>query len=325
MRIAIDLPTKRGDGKMTYVYRCLLLLMMTVSPFLRANGQETYEEWVARGLQAAEHDSLLEAEGAFKQALKVSPADYRNVLLFSNLGRVQETIYWQRLEAAKGEGVERVTDSLLAQVSEDKRKPSQLAEQAIESYTMALNFAPNSVPVLAARAQMYLRMHLWEKAIHDFTSLVDLRPDNTVARNYRAYAYVQLRRFDEAHVDYERILSKDPTSYEARLGLAILEQKMGHLDRAVEQMDLLVTANPDSVELYSVRASIYAENHQPELALMDLDHAVEAAPQNTDYLLARGYLHLECGNKRLARHDFEQALRLGVPISTVQKALKECQ
>lgn len=316
---------EKGDKKMTYVYRCLLLLTMTLFPFLRGNSQTTYEEWVARGLQAAEHDSLLVAERAFKHALKVSPADYRNVLLFSNLGRVQEMLYWQRMEASRVEGVERVNDSLLRTVTSDKRKPSQLADEAIESYTMALNFAPNSVPVLAARAQMYMRMHLWEKAIHDFTTLVDLRPDNTVARNYRAYAYVQLRRFDEAHVDYERILSKDPTSYEARLGLAILEQKMGHLDRAVERMDLLVTAHPDSVELYSVRASIYAENHQPELALMDLDHAVEAAPQNTDYLLARGYLHLECGNKRLARHDFEQALRLGVPVSSVQKALKECQ
>jgi len=317
---------------MTHGYRFFLLLMLALLPLLRINGQVSYEGWVARGLQAAEHDSLLEAERAFKQALRVSPADYRNVLLFSNLGRVQETLYWQRVDAARTEGLVRRSDSLLSHaaigqggITADKRKLSQLADEAIESYTMALNFAPNSVPVLAARGQMYLRMHLWEKAVHDFTNVIDQRPDNTVARNYRAYAYVQLRRFDEAHVDYERILSKAPTSYEARLGLAILEQKMGHLDRAVEQMDLLVTANPDSVDLYSVRASIYAENHQPELALMDLDHAVDVAPQNADYLLARGYLHLECGRKRLARHDFEQALRLGVSISTIQNALNECR
>lgn len=317
---------------MTEGSRFLFVLIISVFPVLNSHAQTTYEEWVARGLQAAEHDSLLEAESAFKQALRGSPADYRNVLLFSNLGRVQETLYWQRLDATETEKHGRATDSLLlhtvidtSNIMADKRKPSQIADEAIESYTMALNFAPNSVPVLAARALMYMRMHVWEKAIYDFTHIIDQRPDNTVARNYRAYAYVQLRRFDEAHVDYERILQKDPSSYEARLGLAILEQKMGHLDRAVEQMDMLVTANPDSVDLYSVRASIYAENHQPELALMDLDHAVDAAPQNTDYLLARGYLRLECGNKRLARHDFERALNLGVPFSTIQKALNECQ
>lgn len=301
----------------------LILLLLAACPLTWGHAQTTYEEWVARGLEAAQSDSLREAEQTFKQALKLSLADYRNVLLFTNLGRVQETLYWQRQqeESRAKAGI----DAGVQAAPADRRTSRQLADEAIENYTRALNFSPDGVPILAARAQMFLRMRLWNRAIADLSHIVDLRPDNVVARNYRAYAYAQLRRYDEAHVDYERVLAKIPDNYEARLGLAIVEQRMGHLDKAVELMSRLLEACPDSTQLYSVRASAYAENHQPELALMDLDYAVAADSLNTDYLLARAYLHLEQGDKLRARRDFARAVSLGVPASAVRKEMEECR
>lgn len=301
----------------------LLLLLLAVCPLSRLDAQTTYEEWVAHGLEAARGDSLREAEQAFKQALKLSPADYRNVLLFTNLGRVQETLYWQRLHEEDLAKTDPGTGDKTA--AQDRRTSRQLADEAIENYTRALNFSPDGVPILAARAQMFLRMRLWDRAISDLSHIVDLRPDNVVARNYRAYAYAQQRRYDEAHVDYERVLAKIPDNYEAWLGLAIVEQRMGHLDKAIELVSRLMESCPDSTQLYSVRASAYAENHQPELALMDLDHAVAADTLNTDYLLARAYLHLEQGDRLRARRDFVRAVSLGVPAAAVRKEMEECR
>lgn len=282
----------------------LLLSLAALTP-LRA--QSTYEEWVERGLALAQTDSLRAAEQAFKEALKRSPADYRNALLFTNLGRVQEALYWQ------------APDTLSA------RRREQMAAAALDSYGLALGLSPDGVPIRAARAQMYLRMQLWEKAAADFSRILDLRPDNLVARNYRAYAYFQLRRFDEARMDYERILQRDAQNYDARLGMALTEQRMGHRDRAIEQLGSLMQACPDSIQLYSVRAAVYAENRQPELALLDLDRAVEAEPHNTNYLLARAYLHLEQGNRLRARADFRRAIALGVPEAALRKELEECR
>lgn len=285
----------------------LPVLLLALTPLLPLRAQSTYEEWVERGLALAQKDSLRAAEQAFKEALKLSPADYRNALLFTNLGRVQEALYWQ------------APDSLPA------RRREQMASAAIENYSLAIGLSPDGVPMLAARAQMYLRMQLWEKAVSDFSRIVDLRPDNIVARNYRAYAYMQLRRFDEAHVDYERILQRDAQNYDARLGLALTEQRMGHRDRAIELLSSLMESCPDSVQLYSVRASIYAENQQPELALLDLDHAIEADADNSNYLLARAYLYLEQGNRLRARADFRRAIERGVPEAALRKELEECR
>lgn len=287
----------------------LLLLSLLLWPKAGLRAQSTYEEWVERGLALVAADSLREAEQAFKAALQLSPADYRNALLFTNLGRVQETLYWQASDS----------DSVAP------RQRKQMADTALQSYTLAIGLSPDGVPMLAARAQMYLRMGLWEKAVDDFSHILDLRPDNTVARNYRAYAYLQLRRLDEAHNDYERILQRDAQNYDARLGLAEAEQRMGHRDRAIELLSGLMESCPDSVQLYSVRASAYAENHQPELALLDLDYAVEADSANVNYVLARAYLLLEQGNRTRARADFRRAIAMGVPEAALRKELEDCR
>ena len=63
--------------------------------FVLSASAQTYEQWVERGIKAAEADSLTEAVNYFKKALKLKPKDYRNALVFNNMGKVQESMYWQ--------------------------------------------------------------------------------------------------------------------------------------------------------------------------------------------------------------------------------------
>ena len=113
--------------------------------FVLSTHAQTYEQWVERGIKAAEADSLTEAVTYFKKALKANPKDYRNALVFTNMGKVQETMYWQNTQE------------------------KQNASDAIESYTMALGFAPEAVPMLEARGKLYLRlenckdMNIWRR------------------------------------------------------------------------------------------------------------------------------------------------------------------
>ncbi len=259
---------------------------------------QTYEQWVERGIKAAEADSLTEAVTYFKKALKVNPKDYRNALVFTNMGKVQETMYWQNTQE------------------------KQNASDAIESYTMALSFAPEAVPMLEARGKLYLRLENYGKALMDFTTILDVDPHHKEARNYRAFCYSQRHEYLEARTDYLRVLEEDATNYSAQLGLALLCQNTNKMTEALERITLMVEGHPDKAELYSVRAGMYAENKQPELAIMDLDKAVELEPENQNYYLARAYLHKEQGNKRKALADFEAAIKNGVPRASLEDELK---
>lgn len=275
------------------------LFTLTLLP-LAAWGQ-TYEELVERGLAAAQADSLERAEELFRQALQSRPNDYRNALLYTNIGKVQEAIYWQ-----------------------DTHNRAK-ADEALESYGLAIGMAPEAVPMLMARGSFLLKLGIHQKAIIDFTRVLTVNEQHTQALNLRAYCHAQLRAYGDARNDYNRALAIEPDNYEATLGLAILEQQTGHLNKGIERMTQLIEAEPQQAELYSVRAGMYAENKQPELALLDLDEAVGAAPENVNYLLARAYLHQQQGNKRLALRDFEQAIALGIPRASLAEELKACK
>ena len=59
---------------------------------------QTYEQLFEQGVAAAQADSLQQAADLFQQALRQSPGDYRNSLVLTNLGQVQERL--QHFDAA---------------------------------------------------------------------------------------------------------------------------------------------------------------------------------------------------------------------------------
>ena len=292
--------TKTAIDQVSKMMRHIFILIFSLLCCCSISAQ-TYEQYIECALLAAEHDSLPKAESLFKQALKASPKDYRNALVFNNLGKIQEQQYWQNPQS------------------------TQKATEALESYTMALSFAPESVPLLTSRANLYMRLEQYGKAAIDLTTILDVAPDQLEARNHRAYCYAQTRHLDEARVDYQRVLEHDADNRMARLGMAMLSQQAGRLPDAIERISQLIGETQEDAELLSIRSGMYAENHQPELAIMDLDRAILLAPDNTNYWLARAYLHKSLGNRRQALTDFEKAIALGVPRSSLRQELKECR
>ena len=107
----------------------------------------------------------------------MEPGNARNALLFSNLGTVQ--------------------------------KRMGKTDEAIESYTMALNITPYSTAMLLNRASLYLDKGLTDKAYLDYCNVIDLLPENQEARMFRAYIYMQRRQYTEARIDYNAVLAKD--------------------------------------------------------------------------------------------------------------------
>lgn len=103
---------------------------------------QTYQELSDRAIVCTEQDSLAQAENYIRQALKLEPANPHNALLFSNLGTIQ--------------------------------RRQRDYDQALESYTYALNIAPRAVPILLNRAALNLEMGRNEQARVDYSLVLDL-------------------------------------------------------------------------------------------------------------------------------------------------------
>lgn len=274
----------------TWLIGIMLTCLLIMSP-TTAKAQQ-YEKAVEQALEAFHANNYDKADSLFRQALRCSPSDIRNALVYSNIAYIYKL---------KGDKV-----------------------KALDNYTTALGIAPQNIPILKARADLYLELNNTGKALLDYSSIIDFDPNNREALLARAYIYQQRRDYYNAKRDYETLLTNNPHDYAALLGTAILFQNAGKPQEAITRLSLLIDEYADKAELYSIRAEIEKEEKHSELAIMDLNKAIELEPHNRNMVLSRAYLHLSDGNKRMALADFERAIELGVPRGQLREELKKC-
>lgn len=254
---------------------------------------QTYGELSDRAFQYVEADSLAQAEELFRQALKLEPTNPHNALIFSNIG----TLQWRM----------------------------QRFDEAVESYTYALNMSPYSIPVLLNRAAVYMEQGLPNRAYVDYCQVLDIDRKNIEALLMRAYIYMKQRDYKAARIDYDYLLEMNPQHYSARLGLAVLNRKEEKFREATDILEKLIAEYPAEAELYMARAEVELEMNLPDLALIDLDRVIQMNPLSADAFLLRGQVNLARNKKNLAKKDFEKAGTLGISQLELREWVKQCR
>lgn len=274
---------------MKYLVLVLCSLFLVVFPIQA----QSYNEIVEQAMNCVKKDSLAQAEQLFRKALKLDPNNARNALLFSNLGTVQ--------------------------------KRQGKIDEAIESYTLALNIIPYSTAMLLNRAALYLEKNLTQKAYLDYCNVIDLLPKNQEARLFRAYIYMQRREYKEARVDYNVVLEQDVKNKTARIGLVMLDEKEGRFQSAMDAMNRLVSEYPRDVSVLKMRANMEWEHGQLDAALYDLDEVLKIDARDASSYVMKGDIYLEQKKKSDAREAYEKAIDLGVSRAELIEKLKQCK
>lgn len=254
---------------------------------------QDYNTLINEAMACIRKDSLERAEYLYKEALKLDPSGARNALLFSNLGTVQQR---------QGK-----------------------IEEAIESYTMALNMIPYSTTILLNRAALYLEQGDQNKAYVDYCSVIDLLPENAEARLYRAFIYMQRRQYKEARIDYNTILTKNPEHAEALLGLAYLNQKERQYKEAMSILNRLVKAHPEEPAYLKARVNLAIEMGNMDLALLDVEMLERKGKDDGESWLLKGDILLQQKKKKKALEAYRKALEKGISPLEVQDKIKACR
>ena len=265
------------------------LILIAVFACFQLSAQ-TYDELITRAMNAVESDSLYQAETWFKKALQLEPANMRNALLFSNLGTIQRRM---------GKN-----------------------QEALESYSLALNLTPYSITMLLNRASLYLDMDYLDKAYVDYCNVIDLDAKNQDALGFRAYIYMRRRQYQDARNDYQKLLEVVPGDKTARIGMAMVNQKLQRYRESLEEFNRLIVDYPKDVSLLKARAELEVEMNTLELALLDLESAVKMAPNDAEIYVMCGDIYMAQGRNREAYVAYEKAVELGVPRPELQDRLK---
>lgn len=270
-----------------------VLILCSIFSSVCALQAQSYNEIVEQAMGCVKKDSLVQAEQLFRKALKLEPNNARNALLFSNLGTVQKRL--------------------------------GKTDEAIESYTLALNITPYSTAMLLNRAALYLEKDLLQKAYLDYCNVIDLVPKNQEARLFRAYIYMQRREYKEARVDYNVVLEQDVKNKTARIGLAMLDEKEGRFQSAMDAMNRLVSDYPQDVSVWKMRANMEWEHGQLDAALYDLDEVLKLDARDAASYVMKGDIYLEQKKKSDAREAYEKAITFGVSRAELLEKLKQCK
>ncbi|MCE2617420.1 MAG: tetratricopeptide repeat protein [Phocaeicola sp.] len=252
---------------------------------------QTYKDYIDEAVAATNADSLSRAEQMYKKALETDPTNSLNTMLFANLGTIQ-------------------------------RRQGK-TDAAIDSYSLALNRMPLSIPILLNRASLYLEKNLYGKALVDYCNVLDIDKKNEEALIYRAYIYVEQRKYKEARTDYATLLQKDPENKLGRLGLADLDEKEGRLHEALEIYNRFIEENPRDVSFLKARANLEMEMDSPALALQDMETALKINNADADIYLLIGDIRMKMKNRKDAYASYERAIKLGVPRPQIKERIKQ--
>lgn len=221
-----------------------------------------------------------EAARCLQQAMQVNPSHPLNVYLLNNLGGVQQ---------------------LMGQ-----------DEQALLSYSAALERNAEELTVRYNRAKLYERMGKLKAAITDFSLIIARMPKDEVYRYQRAMLYMLTKEYDLAELDLSAILEQSPESLKARIGYAMLETARERYDEAEQLYDHLSNRLPNSWEVYEGRARLYLARGMKGYAVRDINKAFDLAgpvPPASLYRL-RSAVSYALGDEKAALRDEKTALMM---------------
>ncbi len=253
---------------------------------------QSYESLFAEGEKYLKANDYVRATELFKQVTEKDSTNKLNEYAYSNLAFAQ----WQ----------------------------SGRTKDAVESYTKALSYNPESAQIMLQRARIYLEQENNDSALADYSNALSIEPRNTHALFMRAYIYGQKKEYEKAYTDYNTLLSIEPNDNDARLSLALLYHRAGRLNDSLMLLGLLIDGNPQNAEYYYARSNVEREEKLTSLAIMDIEKATELSPQNARYHIAHAQLLLAQGDRRAAHAALDKAVAAGHEKATLTEMYKEC-
>ena len=253
---------------------------------------QTYAELISKSYDYLETDDLPAAEECLKAAMRLEPANKLNFTLLSNLGTIQ-------------------------------RRLGHL-DDALISYTAALNQQPKNELILENRATLYTEMGESELAMVDYQTLLAVNPLHEEALYQRGLLYIQSNNSLLAEIDFERILEINQESVKGRLGFAILEKVQQNYVECEEILNYLISKNPNYLLLYEERAELFYLTNRRGRAMTDLNKVFAETPNpSAELYVLRGRIKLAQYEKESAALDFRKALSLGYDAATIETLLKQ--
>ena len=262
---------------------------VTVRPYhVETDSTAAYYLLADSALTFASQGEWVEAERCLRAALASDPDNATNALLLSNLGTVQ-------------------------------RHQGHL-DDALRTYNLGVDMAPNAVTLLLNRAALLLEMERTQQAEADLERVRALDGTDAESRYSLGMLAVERHEFARAETLFNEILRFAPKSALAHEGLGLMYKEQGDHDRAIERLSAAISDHADA-RLLANRADCLLTNKRLTEAADDIHRALELDPDDGYLYVLRAKLNKLRWNLDDAARDIDEAVNHGVDRMIAEKLL----
>ena len=151
---------------------------------------------------------------------------------------------------------------------------------ALEAYDQAMAFTDDKVPLLIDKSRVHLHgQNRPEQALGTVDAALALDPDSIPALAWKQSVLLRLGKSGEVETINDRILDIDPKNADALLHRARVFQRKGKGELALGVYDAFLFHYPDQKGIWQVRAKLLLELHRYTDALESVEKAISFDPE----------------------------------------------
>ncbi len=217
----------------------------------------------------------------------------------------QDNRWSARANFAKG-----VTYKEQADEARDSKEKNEKHQQAIQSFTEAINLMPQFSEAYSTRSFISCIKGDFDNAVADSTRAIELNPRSAIAYIYRGRIYGTKGELNKAIDDFTKAIALDPYNAIAYSARGEVYLSASNFDGAIVDFNKSIIMGLESPEAYNVLGSAYHGKGDSENAIANFNEAIRL---KSDYPLAymgRGLVYLSKGEIKLAIEDSNMAIKL---------------
>lgn len=265
--------------------------MLLLAVALLAQNKAVYQKWIDQSFECLAKKDTLAAIDALKKALNAEPGNSQNALLLSNMGTLQRAIGQK--------------------------------QEALQSYTIGLFFAPRSASLLKNRASLFCEIDSFPSAFRDYDEAVRIKPEDTELLFNRGMLYLQRGDTARSLRDFKEILKVEPRSVNGRIGLAAWNKSVGAYAEADRLYTIIQTSRPKDPSVALARAELYYLWGKPSKALMAVDQVLAVDDSDAVAYFLKGKIKWQLLEVKEAEEAFRKAIQRGYPRHDVEQFLQK--
>ncbi|HYW07194.1 MAG TPA: tetratricopeptide repeat protein, partial [Longimicrobium sp.] len=147
-------------------------------------------------------------------------------------------------------------------------------EDAIKSYTAAMEMDPGYSEYYNERGNAYLKMRRLAEAERDYQQAIECSPPYAEVWTNLGQCLSMMRRFDEAVAAYATAIDLDPRFHLALVGHAQALNAVGRRAEAITAYDAAIAVDPSHALIFANRAVVLYEEGRLAESVTDLDQAI---------------------------------------------------